>query len=56
MSGEDAAALAKLILERQRSPKVSKEKLQAAGRNYQESVLAPKLARIIVEAAKAASV
>ena len=53
--GADAAALAKLILERQRSPKVSKDKLQAVGRNYQESVLAPKLARIIVEAAKAAS-
>lgn len=51
--GGDSAALAKLILERQRSPKVSKEKLQAVGRNYQESVLAPKLARIIVEAAKA---
>jgi glycosyltransferase involved in cell wall biosynthesis len=51
--GGDPAALANLILERQRSPKVSKEKLQAVGRNYQESVLAPKLARIIVEAAKA---
>jgi colanic acid biosynthesis glycosyl transferase WcaI len=51
--GADTAALAKLIMERQRSPKVSKEKLQAVGRNYQESVLAPKLARIIVESAKA---
>jgi len=50
--GGDSSALAKLILERQRSPKVSKEKLQAVGRNYQESVLAPKLARIMVEAAK----
>ena len=56
VSGEDSAALAKLILERQRSSKVSKVKLQAVGRNYQESVLAPKLARIIVEAAKAAPV
>jgi hypothetical protein len=52
--GTDAAALANLIPERQKNPKVSKEKLQAVGRNYQESVLAPKLARIIVEAAKAA--
>jgi glycosyltransferase involved in cell wall biosynthesis len=52
--GDDSAALAKLILERQRSPKVSGEKLRAVGRNYQESVLAPKLAKIIVEAAKAA--
>ena len=51
--GGGSAALAELILGRQRSPKVSKEKLQAVGRNYQESVLAPKLARIIVEAAKA---
>jgi len=54
--GADAEALAELILERERSPKVSKEKLQAVGRNYQESVLAPKLARIIVESAKAAPV
>ena len=53
LGGEDSAALAKLVLERQRSPKVSGEKLQAIGRNYQESVLAPKLAKIIVEAAKA---
>ena len=53
VSGEDSAALAKLILERQRSPQVSKERLQSVGRNYQESVLAPKLAKIIVEAAKA---
>ena len=53
LGGKDSAALAKLILERQRSPKVSREKLQAVGRNYQESVLAPKLAKIIVEAAKA---
>jgi hypothetical protein len=45
--------LAKLILERQRSPKVSGEKQRAVGRNYQESVLAPKLAKIIVAAAKA---
>jgi colanic acid biosynthesis glycosyl transferase WcaI len=51
--GGDSAALANLIPERQKNPKVSKEKLQAVGRNYQESVLAPKLARIIVEAAKA---
>jgi glycosyltransferase involved in cell wall biosynthesis len=51
--GNDSAALAKLILERQRSPKVSRENLRAVGRNYQESVLAPKLAKIIVEAAKA---
>ena len=54
LGGEDSAALAKLVLERQRSPKVSGEKLQAIGRNYQESVLAPKLAKIIVAAAKAA--
>ena len=54
--GADASALAKLIMERQRSPKVSRERLQAVGRNYQESVLAPKLARIIVEAAKAGPV
>ena len=53
LGGNDSAALAKLILERQRSPKVSGEKLQAVGRNYQESVLAPKLAKIIVAAAKA---
>ena len=53
LGGSDSAALAKLILERQRSPKVSGEKLRAVGRNYQESVLAPKLAKIIVEAAKA---
>jgi glycosyltransferase involved in cell wall biosynthesis len=53
LGGDDSAALAKLILERQRSPKVSGEKLRAVGRNYQESVLAPKLAKIIVEAAKA---
>jgi glycosyltransferase involved in cell wall biosynthesis len=53
LGGKDSAALAKLILERQRSPKVSGEKLRAVGRNYQESVLAPKLAKIIVEAAKA---
>ncbi|MFM8654928.1 MAG: hypothetical protein ACKODZ_09435, partial [Verrucomicrobiota bacterium] len=51
--GTDASALAKLILERQRSPKVAREKLQAVGRNYQESVLAPKLAGIIVEAGRA---
>jgi len=50
VSGKDSAALAKLILEHQRSPKVSKEKLQAVGRNYQESFLAPKLAKIIVAA------
>ena len=49
LGGNDSAALAKLILERQRSPKVSAEKLQALGRNYQESVLAPKLAKIIVD-------
>jgi len=49
LGGNDSAALAKLILERQRSPKVSAEKLQAVGRNYQESVLAPKLAKIIVD-------
>jgi glycosyltransferase involved in cell wall biosynthesis len=54
LGGNDSAALAKLILERQRSPKVSREKLRAVGRNYQESALAPKLAKIIVEAAKAA--
>jgi colanic acid biosynthesis glycosyl transferase WcaI len=53
LGGDDSAALAKLILERQRSPKVSGEKLRAVGRNYQESFLAPKLAKIIVEAAKA---
>jgi hypothetical protein len=53
LGGNDSAALAKLILERQRSPKVSGEKLRAVGRNYQQSVLAPKLAKIIVEAAKA---
>jgi glycosyltransferase involved in cell wall biosynthesis len=53
LGGDDSAALAKLILERQRSPKVSREKLRAVGRNYQESALAPKLAKIIVEAAKA---
>ena len=53
LGGKDSAALAKLILERQRSPKVSGEKQRAVGRNYQESVLAPKLAKIIVEAAKA---
>ena len=53
LGGKDSAALAKLILERQGSPKVSGEKLRAVGRNYQESVLAPKLAKIIVEAAKA---
>ena len=54
--GANAAALAKSILERQRSPQVSKERLQSVGRNYQESVLAPKLAKIIVEAAKAVPV
>jgi glycosyltransferase involved in cell wall biosynthesis len=53
LGGKDSAALAKLILERQRSPKVSGEKQRAVGRNYQESVLAPKLAKIIVAAAKA---
>ena len=53
LGGSDSAALAKLILERQRSPKGSGEKLRAVGRKYQESVLAPKLAKIIVEAAKA---
>jgi len=53
LGGNDSAALAKLILERQRSPKVSREKLQAVGRNYQESVLAPRLASTIIEAAKA---
>ena len=52
ISGGDAAALAKLILERQRSPKVAREKLQAVGRNYQESVLAPKLANMIIDEAK----
>jgi glycosyltransferase involved in cell wall biosynthesis len=50
VSGGDADALAKLILERQRSPKLAREKLQAVGRNYQESVLAPKLAGLIVQA------
>ena len=54
LGGKDSAALAKLILERQWSPKVSAEKLQAVGRSYKESVLAPKLAKIIVAAAKAA--
>ena len=53
LGGGNSAALAELILERQRSPKGSGEKLRAVGRNYQESVLAPKLAKIIVEAAKA---
>ena len=50
--GGDSAALARLIQARASRPKADPARLKKVGENYRESVLAPKLARIIVEAAK----
>jgi hypothetical protein len=51
--GGDSAALARLIQERASRPKADPARLKKVGENYRESVLAPKLARIIVEAGRA---
>ena len=51
--GGDSAALARLIQERASQPKADPARLKKVGENYRESVLAPKLARIIVEAGRA---
>ncbi len=53
VQGADAAALARLIQERASRPKADPARLKKVGENYRESVLAPKLARIIVEAGRA---
>jgi colanic acid biosynthesis glycosyl transferase WcaI len=53
VQGADAAALARLIQERASRPKADPARLKKVGENYLESVLAPKLARIIVEAGRA---
>lgn len=51
--GGDAVALAHLIQERFLRPKADLARLKKVGEKYGESVLAPKLAKIIVDAAKA---
>jgi glycosyltransferase involved in cell wall biosynthesis len=48
--GGDSAALSRLIQERASRPKADPDRLKKVGENYRESVLAPKLARIIVQA------
>lgn len=48
--GTDAAALARLIQERASRPKADPARLKKVGENYRESVLAPRLARLIVQA------
>jgi colanic acid biosynthesis glycosyl transferase WcaI len=51
--GTDAAALARLIQERASRPKSDPARLKKVGENYRESVLAPRLANLIVQAGKA---
>jgi glycosyltransferase involved in cell wall biosynthesis len=53
VQGADAAALARLIQERASRPKADPARLKKVGENYRESVLAPRLARIIVQEGKA---
>jgi len=53
VGGSDAAALARLIQDRAARPKADPARLRKVGENYQESVLAPRLAGIIVEAGRA---
>ncbi len=48
--GGDSAALARLIQERASRPKADPARLEKVGENYRESVLAPRLARIIEQA------
>ena len=51
--GGDSAALARLIQERASQPKADPARLKKVGENYRESVLAPRLANLIVQAGKA---
>jgi len=53
VGGSDAAALARLIQDRAARPKADPARLRKVGENYRESVLAPRLAGIIVEAGRA---
>ena len=53
VGGSDAAALARLIQDRTARPKADPARLRKVGENYRESVLAPRLAGIIVEAGRA---
>ena len=53
VGGGEAAALARLIQDRAARPKADPARLRKVGENYRESVLAPRLAGIIVEAGRA---
>ena len=52
---EDTAGLVKLIFDRKKNPKAAKDRLRSVGRGYQDSILVPKLAKIILDAGKAGS-
>jgi glycosyltransferase involved in cell wall biosynthesis len=50
IGGDDSAALARLIQERAAKPASDPSRLKKVGEQFRQSVLAPKLAKIIVEA------
>jgi hypothetical protein len=50
VGGGDSAALARLIQQRASRPKADPARLKKVGENYRESVLAPRLARLIAQA------
>jgi colanic acid biosynthesis glycosyl transferase WcaI len=50
LGGDDSAALARLIQERAAKPASDPSRLKKVGEQFRQSVLAPKLAKIIVEA------
>jgi glycosyltransferase involved in cell wall biosynthesis len=50
LGGKDSAALARLIQERAAKPASDPSRLKKVGEQFRQSVLAPKLAKIIVEA------
>ena len=52
LGGKDSAALARLIQERAAKPASDPSRLKKVGEHFQQSVLAPKLAGLIVQAGK----
>jgi len=53
LGGDDSAALARLIQERAAKPLSDPERLKKVGEQFRQSVLAPRLANLIVQAGKA---
>jgi hypothetical protein len=53
LGGDDSAALARLIQERAAKPVSDPARLKKVGEQFRQSVLAPKLAKIVVDSAKA---